>query len=183
MLTVLPYLTEVLLVFIDLSVIPVFAPQTNMIPISLAFAMAVSMLYGPGRGIIAAVLGGFLSDTLGGSPFGSLMIIYAACALISGLLGYESALSRQRRFWVSFGVLIRRIFGVFFSFALISTAVIIYQYFSNAFFEHAYITDALIKCLTGTLETVVLYYLIKLMTRGRSSARVEINAAGKGKQI
>ena len=183
MIALLPYLTEALLVFIDLSVIPVFAPDINAIPLSLAFAMAISMLYGPGRGIIAAVIGGFLSDTLGGSHFGSLMVLYTACAFISGFFGYEREISGQRRFWVSVGIFIRRTFGLLLSLMLANAAIIIMQYFSNALFESSYITDALNKSLIGVLQTIIIYYIIKLITHGRSSARVEINAGGKGKQI
>lgn len=183
MLSILPYLTEVLLVFIDISVIPVFAPQLNAIPLSLAFAMAISMLYGPGRGLIAAVIGGFLSDTLGGSPFGSMMVLYSACAFISGFLGYEREISGQQRFWVSVGVFIRRIFGLLLSLVLANAAIMIAQYFSNALFDRVYITNALEKSLTGALQAIIIYYIIKLITHGRSSARVEINAGGKGKQL
>ena len=166
-----PAITVLLSFLLDTAVIPMLYTSVYQIPLSLVVVILIGIQLGRFNGMLYGMIAGLLLDI----STGSLGLKLFAYILIGFLIGFlldpmdapaekkgKLGRSEQLRIVLVRAVWIAVLFGIY------ETVLLVYQYFSTAVFEWIYVRNLLVRVLSLTALTSLLYPVFHRIYLGKA---------------
>ena len=163
-----PIFTVLLSVLLDTSVIHVLYHGVFLIPVSMIVVVLISILLGKSWGVLYGLIAGLILDVTAGT-LGLKLFGYIALGFMVGLMldqqDHKGMIERDQ----SIRNALARIIWIAVFVGLYEVVMLIYQYFSTAVFEWAFVQNLLIRLGTTVVLSTLLYPLLRRMYLGKRS--------------
>lgn len=163
-----PIFTVLLSVLLDSALIHALYHGVYLVPVSLIVVMMTSMLLGRTKGVLYGLIAGLILDVTAGS-LGLKLFGYIAIAFMIGLMldqqNHRGAIERDVR--IREGV--ARMIWIAVFVGLYEVVMLIYQYFSTAIIEWAFVRNLLIRMAMVLVLSTLSYPLLRRMYLGKRS--------------